>query len=66
MALAAQKEVDKKTQKLQLTYQVNFAQALSKMKNQLVIFILNVSEGIIVLILIKISRHYAQRQDLNK
>jgi hypothetical protein len=24
MALAAQKEVDKKTQKLQLTYQVNF------------------------------------------
>jgi hypothetical protein len=34
MALAAQKEVDKKTQKLQLTYQVNFAQALSKMKNQ--------------------------------
>jgi hypothetical protein len=48
MALAAQKEVDKKTQKLQLTYQVNFAQALSKMKNQLVIFILNVSEGILV------------------
>jgi IS4 transposase len=35
MALAAQKEVDKKTQKLQLTYQVNFAQALSKMKNQI-------------------------------
>jgi hypothetical protein len=30
LALAAQKEVDKKTQKLQLTYQVNFAQALSK------------------------------------
>ncbi len=48
MALAAQKEVDKKTLKLQLTYQVNFAQALSKMKNQLVLFILNVSEGILL------------------
>jgi hypothetical protein len=38
MALAAQKEVDKKTQKLQLTYQVNFAQALSKMKNRKILY----------------------------
>ena len=36
MALSAQKIVSKRTKKLKLKYQINFAQALSKMKHRLV------------------------------
>ena len=48
MTMAAQKEVDKRTRELRLSYQVNFAQALSKMKHQLVTFIRHTPEGFLL------------------
>jgi len=39
MAMAAQKTIEKKTQHHQLTYQINFAQAVSKMKHRIVYLI---------------------------
>ena len=39
MAMAAQKTIVKKTQHHQLTYQINFAQAVSKMKHRIVYLI---------------------------
>jgi hypothetical protein len=47
MMIAAQEKVDKKTENLELNYQVNSAQALSKMKHQLVTFIVNANRGIL-------------------
>lgn len=47
MMIAAQEKVDKKTENLELNYQVNAAQALSKMKHQLVTFIVNANRGIL-------------------
>jgi len=44
--IPAQRKVDKRTHDLELSYQVNSAQALSKMKHQLVNFILNAPKGI--------------------
>jgi hypothetical protein len=44
MEIAAQKKVDKRTHDLELNYQVNSAQALSKMKHRLVTFILKSSQ----------------------
>jgi len=44
------KKVDKITHKLTLKYQVNLAQALSKMKHSLVILILDAHKGILQLI----------------
>ncbi|NOQ35413.1 MAG: IS4 family transposase [Methylococcaceae bacterium] len=47
MEIAAQKIVDKRTDDLELDYQVNSAQALSKMKHQLVTFIVDAHKGIL-------------------
>lgn len=46
MKISAQKKVDKRTQYFRLKYQVNSAQALSKMKHQLVTFIVDAHKGI--------------------
>lgn len=50
MIIAAQEKVDKRTKKLELNYQVNSAQALSKMKHQLVSFIVDAHKGILQII----------------
>lgn len=47
MMIPAQEKVDKRTEKLELNYQVNSAQALSKMKHQLVTFIVDAHKGIL-------------------
>ncbi len=47
MAIPAQERVDKRTLNLENNYQVNSAQALSKMKHQLVSFILDAHKGIL-------------------
>ena len=47
MEISAQKIVDKRTDDLELNYQVNSAQALSKMKHQLVTFIVDAHKGIL-------------------
>ena len=47
MTISAQERVDKRTQNLKLDYQVNSAQALSKMKHQLVTFILGAHKDIL-------------------
>ena len=46
MAMAATKTIAKTTQKLKLKYQINFAQALSKMKHAIVRLILNAKNNI--------------------
>ena len=50
LAIQAQEIVDKRTQDLRRYYQINYAQALSKMKHRIVSLIINKSEDIIVLI----------------
>lgn len=47
MTIPAQEKVDKRTLHLEQNYQVNSAQALSKMKYQLVSFILDAHKGIL-------------------
>ena len=47
MAIAAQEKVEKRTQDLELDYQVNSAQALSKMKHQFFVLILNAHRDIL-------------------
>jgi hypothetical protein len=47
MEIAAQKKVDKRTHDLELNYQVNSAQALSKRKHRLVTFILDAHKDIL-------------------
>ena len=46
MVMAAQKTITKKTKHLKLKYQVNFAQALSKMKHKMVYLIRHAHNGI--------------------
>jgi hypothetical protein len=48
MEIDAQKKVDKRTHDLELNYQVNSAQALSKMKHRLVTFILDAHKDIML------------------
>ncbi len=43
--MAAQQKVDENTQLLRLNYQVNFAQALSKAKHQVINFIRHSTDG---------------------
>ncbi len=50
MAMAAQKTIEKKTQHHQLKYQINFAQAISKMKHRIVYLIQQVHSDITLFI----------------
>lgn len=47
MAMAAQKTITKKTKRLKLKYQINFAQAISKMKHRIVCLILQAHDDIL-------------------
>jgi len=50
MAMTAQKTVIKKTKSLKLKYQINFAQAISKMKHRMVCLILHANSDTKLLI----------------
>jgi len=49
MAMAAQKTITAKTKHLKLQYQINFAQALSKMKHRIVRLVLHAHDDILLL-----------------
>jgi len=59
MALAAQKIITTKTKHLKLKYQINFAQALSKMKHRIVCLILHAHSDI--KLLIERTIHYVSK-----